>query len=542
MVVVKPILPAATIADLIGVALALGARQVPGWTAAEEVLAASAPPSSCATVAAARSAIAAGADPLGDAYCSILSPEQRRPTGATYTPDVIVTAMLAWADAHLQPGRVVDPGTGSGRFLVAAGRRFPHAELVAIEIDPAAAILARGHLAAAGLADRVRVVVDDYRATTLPETRSRTLFVGNPPYVRHHLLGQAWKAWLVRTAREYGLAASQLAGLHVHFFLATARHARAGDVGIFITAAEWLDVNYGQLVRELLLGPLGALGIHVIEPEADPFPGTASTGVITAFEVGARPARIGMRRVPSLDQLGSLDIAVTVRRERLAAAPRWTPLTRADVRRREGFVELGELCRVHRGQVTGANKVWIAGEHAVGLPESVLFPAVTRARELFAAEDVLADASHLRRVIDLPPNLDGFEADERRRIARFLNLAQQQGADQSFIARNRKTWWSVGLRDPAPILATYMARRPPAFVRNLAQARHINIAHGLYPREPLGEVALRSLAEYLSRSTTVGQGRTYAGGLTKFEPREVERLLVPSPDLLESGKLDEVLE
>ena len=34
---------------------------------------------------------------------------------------------------------------------------------------------------------------------------------------------------------------------------------------------------------------------------------------------------------------------------------------------------------------------------------------------------------------------------------------------------------------PPPIMATYMARRPPAFVRNLADARYINIAHGIYP-------------------------------------------------------------
>ena len=82
------------------------------------------------------------------------------------------------------------------------------------------------------------------------------------------------------------------------------------------------------------------------------------------------------------------------------------------------------------------------------------------------------------------------------------------------------------------ILATYMARRPPAFVRNLAGARHVNIAHGLYPREPLPPAALDGLAAYLRRSVTPGQGRTYAGGLTKFEPREMERLPVPAPALL----------
>ena len=93
----------------------------------------------------------------------------------------------------------------------------------------------------------------------------------------------------------------------------------------------------------------------------------------------------------------------------------------------------------------------------------------------------------------------------------------------------RRAWWSVGLRKAAPILATYMARRPPAFVRNLAGARHVNIAHGLYPRIELPAQALDRLADELRGSITVAQGRTYAGGLTKFEPKEMERL--PVPDL-----------
>jgi hypothetical protein len=80
-----------------------------------------------------------------------------------------------------------------------------------------------------------------------------------------------------------------------------------------------------------------------------------------------------------------------------------------------------------------------------------------------------------------------------------------------------------------------MARRPPAFVRNAAGARHINIAHGIYPREPLSDRVLKSLVEYLSNSVCVSEGRTYAGGLTKFEPREMERLLVPGLEILAVG-------
>ena len=43
------------------------------------------------------------------------------------------------------------------------------------------------------------------------------------------------------------------------------------------------------------------------------------------------------------------------------------------------------------------------------------------------------------------------------------------------------------------------------------------------------EATLTALARHLSTSVNIRDGRTYAGGLTKFEPREMERLLVPEP-------------
>ena len=47
------------------------------------------------------------------------------------------------------------------------------------------------------------------------------------------------------------------------------------------------------------------------------------------------------------------------------------------------------------------------------------------------------------------------------------------------------------------------------------------------------------LAAALRASVGVGQGRTYAGGLTKFEPREMERVPVPSLELLSTHPSDE---
>ncbi len=538
-------------------AVALGAARTGRLSAAERAIAESAsrfarhfPPA----VDGIRARIQAGEDPLGDALCDARTPAQRRPIGATFTPPAIVRSMVGWASSRAgqvgvtgAPTRVVDPGTGSARFLLAAGRAFPRAELIGIETDPLIALLVRANLAAAGFAKRSRIERVDYRDFTLPAVSGSTLFIGNPPYVRHHDIGRERKAWFTAAATSLGLVASQRAGLHAHFFVATALLARPSDYGSFVTSAEWLDVNYGAALRELFAGRLGGESVHVIEPAARPFADAHTTAVISCFDVDTRATRVGVRRVSALDELGELQTARSVSRQRLESAPRWTPHTRPRPRKRDSrvaryshysssdLIELGEICRVHRGQVTGLNRVWIAGPMAEGLPDSVLFPAVTRARELFASRACLATTDALRPVVDLPVELDSLNSLEdgaRDRVERFLMWAKQEGAHETYIARHRRPWWRVGLREPPPIMASYMARRPPVFTRNAANARCINIAHGLYPREALSERTLRALVAFLNATTSTNDGRTYAGGLTKFEPKEMERLCVPRPELL----------
>jgi hypothetical protein len=441
-------------------------------------------------------------------------------------------SMLEWAEEQGTPARVIDPGTGSGRYLIQAGRLWPEAQLVGVDIDPVATITARANLATAGLANRARVELTDYRSLKPETINNKTLFIGNPPYVRHHLISPEWKRWLQRVANSHGLASSQLAGLHVYFFLATLLWGRPGDFGSFITAAEWLDVNYGSLVRELLLEGLGGRSVHVLEPKVRAFTDADTTAAITCFRLGERPSSLRLRQVTKIEDLVGLRGGREVARDRLAETPRWGPLIRVSARLPADYVELGELCRVHRGQVTGANAVWVVRRASTNLPRRVLFPSVTRARELFEAGEELADVSGLRLVVDLPTDLDEFDADERKEVESFLRKARQAGVAKGYVAQNRKSWWRVGLRCPAPVLATYMARRPPAFVHNPMQVHHINIAHGLYPREPISQVGLDRLVRHLRSSVEVEQGRTYAGGLTKFEPREMERLPVPRLEVL----------
>jgi len=514
--------------ELIAVALALIGSNASLSQVERECKKGISPTKSIEFLEAVRAEIIAGNDPLGSAFSRIRPALVRRENGATYTPQQIVDSMVAWASSEAtSPARIVDAGAGSGRFLLAAAKCFPKAELIGIESDPLGALMLRANFACVGLTPRLTLLVCNYLTVELPKTNGATLFIGNPPYVRHHRLSDADKDWFASTAASYGVKASKLAGLHIHFFLRTLQLAQVGDFGVFITSAEWLDVNYGATLRQLLAGELGGVGLHVLDPEVMPFSDATTTGSITCFRVGRRPDNFKVRAVETLGQLNGLTAGNDVPWHSMATANRWSIVIKPGRATPAGYIELGELCRVHRGQVTGSNGVWIAGEHSANLPEVVLAPTVTKARDLLTAGDSLTTDHKLRRVVDLPADLSELDEALLPSIKKFLKWAKEQGADQSYIAQHRRAWWSVGLKKPAPIICTYMARRAPAFVRNLCDARHINIAHGLYPRQELSDRVLDAIAAWLRANVEVSSGRTYAGGLTKFEPKEIERLAIP---------------
>jgi hypothetical protein len=514
-------------------ALVKGLRLTP----AEQKVLRNLPSVSAGLVRAVHDDILAGGDPLGEAFSNIRSADDRRCRGQTFTPPAIVQCMVASAVADAAVNgpftRVVDGGLGSGRYLRRAAVAFPDAILVGVELDPVCALLARATFHVLGLTGRLHLVVGDFRAVDLPKALGRTLWIGNPPYVRHHALGEQWKDWYAATMNDLGAPkASKLAGLHLHFFARVGEAAGNRDLGILITAAEWTDTNYGAALRTTLCGKLGGVSVHVVDAKAEPFPGVMTTAAITVFKPGQRQAAIRLQVVVDIGELGCLESGIARTVDELSSAKKWQVQVAAPsnpaVHNQTG-TRVGSIFRVSRGQVTGANHAWIAGQQAKRLPKRFLLPCITGAKELFTAFEAggrLESADHLDRVVDLPRDLSGLSRAERAEVDAFLKWAKSVDADKGYVASHRSAWWAIRLPAAAPIVCTYMARRAPVFVRNMVDARLLNIAHGLYPLIPMSDVELDEVCRSLNRASNLNDGRVYAGGLTKFEPSAVEDMLI----------------
>ncbi|MCV9964955.1 methyltransferase [Pararhizobium sp. BT-229] len=479
-------------------------------------------------------AIARGGDPLGEAFSRIRNPATRRLSGATYTPSAVVAAMVRRiAERHPDARRIVDCGAGSGRFAIALAWEFPEAEVVAVEADPLACMVLSANIEAAGLGSRVRIENLDFRKLELPSVGGQTLFVGNPPYVRHHDIPAQDKDWLSGACEVLGLKANRLSGLHVHFFVKILQLAVKGDAGLLITSAEWMESAYGKTLRDMLAGPLGCTHVFAVDPKTQLFEDAQVSSAITEFEVGTETKDVTIVSIPRISGLGDPEAEKTVlARNALTRLRNWTnPNDREELA--PGWARLGAYFSVHRGQVTGGNDVWIAGTGTPSLPDHCLTACVTKATDLIAAGPEIGDTVGLKRVVTLPADIEGLCAADRSLVDGFLEWAKARGGADSYTARTRKPWWSVAFKQPAPILCTYMGRRPPVFVRNLAGVAHVNIAHGLYPRAEMTAGTLDRVSRWLNENPVGAGGKTYGGGLRKFEPKEIERIAIPI-DLFEA--------
>lgn len=526
------------IGEVVRAALDLGAERKGGDLSRKEQRAASRakrlPKVTPAVVSELRAAIRAGGDPLGDALTALRTREERRVLGSFFTPPELVAPIVRWA-LRLRPYMVVDPGCGSGRFAVEVARRNPDMRIVAIDADPLATLVARANLAAVG-ARWASVENVDFLGYELRRGPGRVAFIGNPPFVRHHHMRYRDKVRGARIAEEARHPSLLTAGLHALFFAQTRVCGEDDDIGCYVTSAEWLDNTSGGIVRKLFLNGLGGSSVTVVDPETFAFAGVKTTAAITRFVLGreSKTRRIAVN-VP-LDRFSASHSGGAHRRlavDVLDRARGWTDLATNPDRVEHDGPTIGDLFRVNRGTATGTNAYFaLKRERAreLGIQRHCV-PTVTSADEIIAANGVLRDSPALKVVLDLPPTFDR-KAD--RVVDAYLRSGETAGEGETPPSRGfnasqrRKVWYSVALSRP-PIVATYMARRPPAFAANPDRLGILNIALGLTPKRTLTDEQIALAVDELNAAGADLERYAvrYFGNLRKYEPRAVAALPLP---------------
>lgn len=473
--------------------------------------------------------------------------EERNKMGQFATPSALARDVLAHA-RELLPAqnevRFLDPALGSGAFYAALLRVFGTHEVTeaqAFEIDPHYGKTAEELWTPSGL----KLTHGDFTRAD-PHARF-SLVICNPPYVRHHHLSAVEKQHLAeRTRAATGRKLSGLAGLYCHFLLQAHAWMAPEAISGWLIPSEFMDVNYGQQIKNYLLQQVTLLHIHRFDPHEAQFSDALVSSAVVWFR-NAPPPPGHTARFTFGGSLAEPLHAVEVSVNDLAAETKWSRFPLLGVRQSAGErPTVGDLFRIKRGLATGDNGFFVLDEadaHSRQLPAEVLRPILPSAR--YVVGDVIeADADGLptntRRLFLLDPKMDQVDIDQQfPAVAAYLAEGRERGLHERYLCRSRKRWYDQEQREAAPIVCTYMGRsdrkggRPFRFILNRSRATVANSYLAMYPK-PLLQERLDSDPTLLERvwhqlnaidpADLLGEGRVYGGGLHKLEPKELAKV------------------
>jgi len=475
----------------------------------------------------------------------------RKARGAFFTPPELASFVADWA---IERGdeRVLEPACGEASFLLAAaavltarrgGRRPEPEQLHGVELHEDSKRAAERLMAAAGF--QARVEVGDFFTTE--HAASYAACVGNPPYVRFQEFAGAARAASRMVALASDVELTALASSWAAFVVrATQLLETGGRLGL-VLPGELLTVNYAAPVRRHLLESYHRVRLVVFEERV--FPGVTEEIVLLLAEgKGEGPAQqlelhhaVNATDLKRADQLEWISSPVH--------EDRWTSaLVDADVLANymavatgDGWTNLLAWGDPTLGMVTGNNKWFLLTEaqrRELKLQEGrdVLRMAPPGSKHLKGLGFPVADWEARRATGEQVWLFRPGEAPSAPARARILD-GEAEGANDRYKCRIRKVWWQTPFVPAPHMFITYMNHEAPRLVWNEAELRHVNSVHGLRLTTGIEVTTGRLLPlAALNSLTLLGAelvGRAYGGGMLKLEPKEADRLPVPTPAAVE---------
>lgn len=473
----------------------------------------------------------------------------RKARGAFFTPPEIARFIAEWAIRD-RANRIFEPSCGDAEFLLAAGNRLRELgsggtlldSLQGVEIHEPSAEQALRRLKEVDL--EADIEVGDFFDIETP--RRYDAVIGNPPYVRYQDFSGKARTKALEAALRQGVRLSGLASSWAAFTVHAADFvAPEGRLGL-VLPAELLSVKYAGKVRRFLLERFARVRLLMFEELV--FPGVQEEVVLLLAE-GTGPApNFEVYQARDLSELGGVDASswtsYSPRQGEKWLTALLPPETIALYQRLQSdglFVPLAEWGSPYLGIVTGSNKFFTLSKdesEAWGIGKDDLLrispPGSRHLRSLsFTPEDWTGHAEAGDPVFLFFPSED----DPSNESKAYIESGEAEGIHQGYKCRNRSPWWRVPLVDRPDFLLTYMARDWPRLLQNAAGVYHLNSLYGVRLHEGCTKGASGLLPVVsLSSLTALGAelvGRAYGGGLLKLEPREADKLPMPSPRLLE---------
>ena len=435
-----------------------------------------------------------------------------------YTPRELAEAMVAAITEDNLRARWLEPCAGKGAFLKAMCSLGVSAkDITALDLDPKIEEADR-------LAHTLRPM--DFFAWASETAERFDRIVANPPYVRvnkyHPKIRPA--AARLSSVLDFGFSAESNAWL---LFLTGALHLLAdGGSLAFVLPAAWDYADYAESARTSI--PFLFREFYIHRSKRPLFP-SVQDGVVVIVGRGFNRPHVRCERLEH-------DSSISLIHSLLGQT------SGVHVKSISGHIPdlevLGNWCKIRIGAVTGDSNYFLLTEterRAARLPKGACLPVVSKARHVVTPS---ITAKEWRRLLNQEQRVWLFRPNTRtlgnQNVQAYLRRdVKHGGCNRSrFKIKTRDPWYLTPLPPRAHAFISGMSNLGPLLCIN--RSRNLTATNTLYVVEFINAPTLESraavgLSLLSSECRRQMLPRRYADGLAKWEPGDLEALLIPKP-------------
>lgn len=389
------------------------------------------------------------------------------------------------------------------------------------------------------------LVERDFLQVSPEEVPPVTALIGNPPYVRHHLMDDDAIRIASQSLSHAGFSLSKRASYWAYFVLHGIRFIAPNGRLALVLPTAILQADYAGEVRKALTSQFGRITTILVEERlfAD---AEEESVVILAEGKGQRFQEVRLVTVPTV---ADVHIAVTNRtgtsvRDPASGHPWYSSLASQEVTAQYRELvssgkgaTLGDLAVIRIGAVTGANKFFVvdaATQARWQIPESCVQPILSHASHLGPALSI--GRSHVERLfregkrvrLIIPPPAP---KQLPRGLKAYYRHGEEAGLAERYKCESRSPWFNITDRRQPDAFVMYMSWTIPRLVINEAGVDCTNAIHRVQWTDQGAEIGGPGIA--LSMLSSLAQlgvemfGRSYGGGVLKLEPGACNQIWLP---------------
>jgi hypothetical protein len=310
-------------------------------------------------------------------------------------------------------------------------------------------------------------------------------------------------------------------------------------LSIWLVPSEIVEVNYGKVIRNYLLNNVTLERIHFFEQKELQFSDALVSSCVIAFKKKKCSESHNVLITTGDFDNPSVNKYLTVKE--LKELTKWSKhLLVSNSIDNEVQSTLGDLFTIKRGIATGDNGFFILDKEEaenLEIPKKYLRNIVPSSRYLKDNIIELDTDGYLKTErklvlldVDLPIEIIKHKYPK---LFDYIKYGEELGIHKKYLASRRSPWYSQEKRQPPAYFVRYMTREKSdktnhtLFIKNNSDAVATNSYLMLYEKPKDSKITVRpniNIWDYFMQGVSADlykYGRTYGGGLVKFEPKEL---------------------